>query len=72
VNNASKRSNQLRHLVFTTNMVIRDLARRIEALNDEMAEIDRMLTGLLEQTAPGLLGLHAAGTDTSPTKYLER
>ena len=52
-------------VTYTTNLMIRNLARRIKALNNEMAEIDRMLTGLVEQTAPGLFGLRGAGTDTA-------
>jgi len=52
-------------VAYTTNLMIRNLARRIRGLNNEMADIDGMLTGLLEQTAPGLFGLHGAGTDTA-------
>jgi len=52
-------------VTYTTYLMIRNLARRVKRLNTEMAEIDRMLTGLLEQTAPGLFGLHGAGTDTA-------
>ncbi len=52
-------------VIFTTNLVIRNLARRIRGLNTEMAEIDRMLTGLITQTAPSLLALHGLGTDTA-------
>ncbi len=52
-------------VVFTTNVVIRSLGRRIKRLNAEMAEIDGMLTELLAQTAPSLLALYGAGTDTT-------
>ena len=52
-------------VVFTTNVVIRNLARRVKRLNAEMAEIDGMLTELLAQTAPSLLALYGAGTDTT-------
>ena len=52
-------------VTYTTNLVIRNLARRIRGLNNEMRNIDRMLTGLLEQTAPGLFKLHGVGTDTA-------
>ncbi len=52
-------------IVFTTNLVIRNLARRIKGLNNEMAEIDRMLTTLIEDTAPSLLELYGVGTDTA-------
>ncbi len=52
-------------IVFTTNLVIRNLARRIKGLNNEMAEVDRMLTTLIENTAPSLLELYGVGTDTA-------
>ena len=52
-------------IVFTTNLVIRNLARRIKGLNNEMAEIDRMLTALIEDTAPSLLELYGVGVDTA-------
>jgi len=52
-------------VTYTTNLVIRNLARRIRGLNTEMAEIDVMLTGLIAQTAPSLLELHGVGTDTA-------
>jgi transposase len=52
-------------IVFTTNMVIRSLARRIKALNSEIKTIDHALTGLIENTAPSLFNLHGVGTDTA-------
>jgi len=52
-------------VTYTTNLMIRNLARRVKRLNTEMAEIDRLLTVLLEQTAPGLFELHGLGTDTA-------
>ena len=52
-------------VTFTTNLVIRNLARRIRGLNTEMGEIDRMLAGLIAETAPSLLELHGVGTDTA-------
>jgi transposase len=52
-------------VTYTTNLMIRGLARRIKALNNEMAEIDGMLTGLIEDTAPGLFELHGVGVDTA-------
>jgi transposase len=46
-------------VAYTTNIVIRDLARRIKALNREMGNIDPILTALIGDTAPKrrLLGL---------------
>jgi transposase len=52
-------------VVLTTNMVIRDLARRIQGLNREMKQIDRALVALLEQNAPSLLDLYGVGPDTA-------
>ena len=52
-------------VTYTTYLVIRNLARRIRALNAEMAEIDRMLTGLIEETAPELFELYGVGVDTA-------
>jgi transposase len=52
-------------LAYTTNLMIRNLARRVKRLNDEMGEVDRMLTGLINQTAPSLLELYGVGIDTA-------
>jgi transposase len=54
-------------VTYTTNLVIRNLAKRIKALNTEMADIDRMLTGLIEDTAPELFELYGVGVDTAAT-----
>jgi transposase len=54
-------------VTYTTNLVIRNLAKRIKALNNEMADIDRMLTGLIEDTAPELFDLYGVGVDTAAT-----
>jgi len=52
-------------VLFTTNVVIRDLARRIKSLNTEMRNIDRILTALIGDTAPSLLELCGLGPDTA-------
>ncbi len=52
-------------IVFTTNLIIRTLARRIQGFNSEIKQIDRMLTDLIVGTAPSLLDLHGVGTDTA-------
>ena len=52
-------------ILFTTNTVIRNLARRIQALNTEIRTIDQMLTQLLSATAPSLLELYGVGSDTA-------
>ncbi len=54
-------------VTYTTNLVIRNLAKRIKALNTEMADIDEMLTGLIEDTAPELFDLYGVGVDTAGT-----
>jgi len=38
-------------VAYTTNLVIRHLARRVLALNLEVKEIDRLLVELIDQTA---------------------
>lgn len=52
-------------LAYTTNLMIRNLARRVKRLNDEIREVDRMLIGLINQTAPSLLELYGVGIDTA-------
>ncbi len=54
-------------VIFTTNIVIRDLARRIKALNTEMGNTDRILTALIGDTAPSLLELDGLGPDSAAT-----
>jgi transposase len=54
-------------IVFTTNMVIRGLARRIRDLDDEMRTIDDALGDLVNQTAPSLLECYGVGTVTAAT-----
>ena len=44
-------------ITYTTNTVIRNLARRVKALNTEMASIDQTLNELITHTAPTLLEL---------------
>ena len=52
-------------VAYTTNRVIRNLARRIKALNAEIKTIDKTLTELITETAPSLLELHGVGVDTA-------
>ena len=54
-------------IVFTTNTVIRGLARRIRDLDDEMASIDDALGDLVRQTAPSLLDCYGVGAVTAAT-----
>jgi len=52
-------------VTFTTNLVIRGLARRIQGLNNEMATLDAMLGELVTETAPSLLELYGVGVDAA-------
>jgi transposase len=52
-------------VVYTTSLVIRGLARRIQALNTEIKTIDQALVQLIKATAPSLLDLHGVGVDTA-------
>ena len=52
-------------VTYTTNLVIRNLARRIKRLNTEMADIDGMLTPLITEAAPELFELYGVGLDTA-------
>ncbi|MEE9176799.1 MAG: transposase [Acidimicrobiia bacterium] len=52
-------------VTYTTNVVIRNLARRVRRLNTEMAEIDRMLAPLITEAAPELFELYGVGVDTA-------
>ena len=52
-------------VAFTTNTVIRALARRIQGLNTAMRSIDQALVALVGETAPSLLELYGAGPDTA-------
>ena len=54
-------------MVYTTNLMIRNLARRIRALTKEVKDIDRMLKDLVEQSAPDLLELYGVGPDGAAT-----
>jgi transposase len=54
-------------ITYTTNVVIRGLARRIKDLDDEMHTLDRALTELIGQTAPSLLDCYGVGAVTAAT-----
>ena len=54
-------------VAFTTNVVIRNLARRVKALNAEIRSIDQMLIVLIGDTAPSLLELYGLGPDSAAT-----
>jgi transposase len=54
-------------ITYTTYVVIRSLARRIQGLNDEMRSIDHALKELIGQTAPSLLECYGVGAATAAT-----
>jgi transposase len=52
-------------VLYTTQVTMRGLARRIQHLNSEIKHLDGMLTELVTDTAPSLVGLNGVGTDTA-------
>ena len=54
-------------ITYRTNLVIRNLARRIKSLDAEMRTIDQTLRSLIEETAPSMLELYGVGVDTAAT-----
>ena len=52
-------------VLYTTQVAMRGLARRIQHLNTEIKGLDSMLTELVAITAPSLVGLYGVGTDTA-------
>ena len=54
-------------VTYTTYVVIRGLARRIQDLNDDMRSIDDALKELIDATAPSLLACFGIGVDTAAT-----
>ena len=54
-------------VAYTTNIVIRSLARRVQDLNHEIRSIDGALGELISDVAPSLLGLYGVGIITAAT-----
>jgi transposase len=54
-------------VLYTTQVTMRGLARRIQHLNSEIKGLDARLTELVTNTAPSLVGLYGVGTDTAAT-----
>ena len=54
-------------VLFTTQLTMRGLARRIQQFNAEIKHLDSILTELVTDTAPSLVGLFGVGTDTAAT-----
>lgn len=51
--------------VAITKRTLRQLARRVQALEAEMAEVDELLAELVERTAPRLVAKHGVGVETA-------
>jgi transposase len=50
-----------------TKFAMRELARRVQALDAEIARVNAILAPLVATTAPGLVARHGIGTDTAAT-----
>ena len=50
---------------FATKTALRTLGRRVQALDDEMAELDVLIAELVADTAPELLALFGVGAHTA-------
>ena len=50
---------------YCTKMALRELGRRAEFLDDQIARLDDLLLPLVTLAAPGLLALHGVGPDTA-------
>ena len=51
--------------VVATKLALKYLARRVLDLNDEIAELDRLIVPLVEELAPTLLKLEGVGTENA-------
>jgi transposase len=56
-----------RDVPSATKFALRSVARRYEALSEEIAELDAHLERLVAQAAPGLVSLPGIGTDSAAT-----
>jgi len=54
-------------VLYATKVSLAALGRRVLALEDEMAAVDELLTDLVTQCAPQMLGLFGVGVDTAAT-----
>jgi transposase len=54
-------------VLIATKASVSSLARRVQALDDELAELDARIEALLTANWPGLLGLFGVGIDTAAT-----
>ena len=56
-----------REVTSATKLALRSVARRYEALSDEIAELEAHLDGLVAQAAPQMVSLAGIGTDNAAT-----
>jgi transposase len=54
-------------VLYATKTTAVVLARRVQALDAEIATLDRQIAPLVKATAPALLNIYGAGTDTAAT-----
>jgi len=54
-------------VLYATKVSLAALGRRVQSLEDEIADVDELLTDLVTQSAPQLLGLYGVGVDTAAT-----
>jgi transposase len=54
-------------VIFATKVSLHVLARRVRALDDELARLDELLEPLVASAAPQLLAVFGVGTDTAAT-----
>jgi transposase len=52
-------------VVFATKTAMRTLGRRVLGLDDEKAQLDKLLDELVRATAPELVAVHGVGVDTA-------
>jgi transposase len=60
-------SKDLDNVETATKFALRSVARRYQALSEEIAELDTQLDSLVSETAPELISLPAIGTDHAAT-----
>jgi transposase len=56
-----------RDVTSATKLALRSIARRYQALSEEIHELDEQLERLVTQTAPALVATHGVGIDTAAT-----
>ena len=57
-------------MTAATKASLSSLAHRVADLEDEIADLDAMITPLLEETAPELLAVYGVGIDTAAALFV--